>query len=100
MEFLWLLLESQFVFTNSFHGTIFAINFQIPFLCILNPASGGNSRIFSILTALGLSNRAVMDNEMVKGEAALAERIEFEVVHAKLADFRTVSQRFLKNALT
>lgn len=95
-EFLGLLRNARFVCTNSFHGTAFAINFGIPFLSILNRASGGNSRILSIAAALGLSNRVIMDD--ASPWEGIGE-IDFEGVRAKLDEFRNASGQFLEGAL-
>lgn len=61
-EFLYLLANAKLVITNSFHGTIFSINFGVPFISVLNRVSETNSRIDSILSDLSLSDRKVYDD--------------------------------------
>lgn len=63
-EFIHLISEAKMVVTNSFHGTIFSINFNIPFISVLNKVSETNSRIQSILNMLELSNRIQYDNDL------------------------------------
>lgn len=62
-EFLYLLANAKLVITNSFHGTIFSINFGVPFLSILNRVSETNSRIDSILKNLEIEDRKLFDDE-------------------------------------
>lgn len=62
-EFIYLLANASMVITNSFHGTIFSINFNVPFVAVLNQISETNSRIFSILDKLSLNDRCVYDSQ-------------------------------------
>lgn len=63
-EFLYLIAHASLVITNSFHGTIFSINFNVPFLTVLNKVSETNSRIQSILNRLGLNERLMYDDNV------------------------------------
>lgn len=63
-EFLYLVANANMVITNSFHGTIFSINFGIPFLSVVSRISETNSRIHSILAKLELDSRLMYDDEM------------------------------------
>lgn len=58
-DFLSLVGSAKFVVTNSFHGTVFSIIFNVPFLVI--PLSGEfqsmNDRIFTLLKMLQLEDR-------------------------------------------
>ena len=62
-DFLKLIRDAKFVFTNSFHGLAFCINFQVPFAVgkTLKDYGAGSafSRIEDILNQLGLQNRIV-----------------------------------------
>ena len=98
-EFIYLLAHAKFVFTNSFHGTAFALNFNVPFLSVLNPVSETNSRVLSIVDLLGVSNRAVMDDEYVQALASAEENIDFVKVNKTCDEIREYSMRYLKGAL-
>lgn len=50
--------DAQFVVTDSFHGTVFSIIFNKPFVAILNSERGA-SRFISLLSILGLENRLI-----------------------------------------
>lgn len=61
-EFLSLIANADYVITNSFHGTAFSINFNVPFFAIVSPAKKNNSRIESLLETTGLENRLIAEN--------------------------------------
>lgn len=56
-EFLTLFHHASYVLTSSFHGTVFSIQYQRPFLVFGNGAY--NSRMTTLLDALGLRGRMI-----------------------------------------
>ena len=56
----WLnsLRQAKLLITDSFHGCVFAIIFNVPFLCIPNEARG-KSRFETLLSSFGLEHRMV-----------------------------------------
>ena len=59
------LVSSKFLITDSFHGTLFAINFNIPFVTLLNK-NRGVSRIKSLLGTYSLCGRiAYSENDVI-----------------------------------
>lgn len=60
-EFVRLFLDAEEVFTNSFHGTVFSINFNKKFSVELLKKGDVNSRLIDILNACGLSSRIIGD---------------------------------------
>lgn len=64
-EFLKLIYNAYMVITDSFHGTIFAINFNVPFLTFKrfkDDKLSQNSRIYNILRKTNLEGRLYNDN--------------------------------------
>lgn len=64
-EFLKLIYNAYIVITDSFHGTIFSINFNVPFISLKrfkDNSSSQNSRIYNILKKMNLENRLYNDN--------------------------------------
>lgn len=61
-EFISIFSKAVYVITDSFHGTAFSINFNIPFTTLVNPVSNMNSRVLSILTITNLKNRIIYDD--------------------------------------
>lgn len=89
-------IESEFVVTDSFHGTVFSIIFNKPFITILNESRGGD-RFVSLLNMLNLSNRLVTTVE--DASKVLQTGINFKEVNQRLQAQRRKSIDFLKNNL-
>jgi len=87
-------LESKFVITDSFHGTIFALIFEKPFIAIVN-AGRGAARFRSILELVGLSDRLVSKPEDFDIDR-LTTPIDFSEVRQKLGLLRSSSMAFLR----
>lgn len=90
-EYLELLAGASFVVTDSFHGTAFSVNFNVPFITIL-PKSGGN-RIKTLLSAVGLEERLVEGGELPAPEMCFTQANE------KLEALRGASLKFLEDAV-
>lgn len=58
-EWLWYVEHSEMIFTNSFHGTVFSLIFQKPFMTfpVIGAAVRMNNRIETILDHYNLKNR-------------------------------------------
>ena len=90
--------NSDFVITDSFHGTCMAIVFQKPFIAIGNP-SRGSSRFESVLESLGLTGRYVSCASEVLKRKELLEAIDYQAVKQKLEAQRAFSKNWLEEAL-
>lgn len=89
--------NADFVVTDSFHGTVFSIIFNKPFIALVNKARGA-SRFESILGKLGLEHRLVYDvNEWDKN--LLNEPIDYAQVNHQLNELKATSLSFLKQNL-
>ena len=98
-EFLELFANAAFVFTNSFHGTVFATQFGVPFYTTVSPSELANpesSRIFSLLSRLGLSDRMIGAGG---GKNDLEAPVDWAAAHARLAEAREDSRAYLRAAL-
>ncbi len=97
-EFLSLLQNAAYVCTNSFHGTVFSVQFQRPFFTSVAPAELAEperSRTFSLLSRLGLTERVVG-----KGDAAgLYDVPDWPAAGKRLDAARRDSLAYLKAAL-
>lgn len=94
-EFVRLVKDAAFVVTSSFHGTAFAINFNIPFYAVV-PQDKSDTRIHSLLNELDL-----LDREIVVGQSLpirLAEGMD-ENCRTRLTQYRKESEDFLRNSL-
>ena len=62
-EFLGLFKNAEYIITNSFHGTVFSINFNKQFFTELLPKTKGtNSRMEDILDLFEISDRIINDS--------------------------------------
>ena len=97
-EFLSLFQNAAYVCTNSFHGTVFSIQFQKPFFTGVSPAELAepeHSRTFSLLASLGLIERIIG-----KGDTAeLRDDLDWPAVEKRLEAARRNSVAYLKAAL-
>lgn len=96
-EFLFLIRHASFVCTDSFHGTIFSINFERNFYSFFkrngNEKNSDNSRILSILQEFSLENR-------LKGDTFSEEvNINYDRINLYLKERRIQSVTYLKNIL-
>jgi hypothetical protein len=91
-EFLALVRDAKLVVTNSFHGAIFAMQFSRPFWCFSREQA--DSKIEELLQLVGLKDR------LLHAPSALeVGSIDYEAVHARLAEERVKSLEFLKMEL-
>lgn len=97
-EFLALFQNAGYVCTNSFHGTVFSVQFEKRFFTAVAPkelAAPETSRTFSLLSRLGLAQRIIG-----KGDSAgLTDNVDWAAVSARLAEARRSSLAYLQAAL-
>lgn len=93
LDFLQLMMNAQFVITKSFHGTIFSMNFEVPFVTI---RATPDSRHGQMLRMCGLEDRAVVSpDEIVQSDLNL----DFTTSRKVIGDFRKSSIEYLRKAL-
>lgn len=86
-------MDAKFVVTDSFHGCVFSIIFNKPFLTIGNEQRG-LSRFVSLLSQLDLAERLCPDAG--SAVSACQKSIYWPVINEKLNRLRTESINFLK----
>jgi len=89
--------DADFILTDSFHGTVFSILFEKPFLTISN-ADRGNARFESLLGNLNLRNRLIGTSNFDL-DAQLDNTMDYSSIHAILATDRAKSLSFLRDHL-
>lgn len=89
---------SRFVVTDSFHGCVFSIIFNKPFVAVANPERG-RARFESLLEAFGLSDRLVEDSAEVTDELVQRPIDWIQVNQGRLA-LRDQGIAFLSRSLT
>lgn len=88
--------DARFVVTDSFHGTVFSIIFNKPFVAILN-SKRGSSRFISLLSVLGLENRLISTTNDLLEEHL--KPIDYTEVNKILNDWRYLSISFMERHL-
>lgn len=89
--------RAKFVITDSFHGTVFSIIFNKPFISIINEKRGA-ARFYSLLKMFGLENRIVRISEDLN-KIDFSEKMDFNQVNAILEKEKVRAFDFLKNSL-
>ena len=90
-------MDAEFVVTDSFHGTVFSIIFNKPFIAIGN-VKRGVTRFSSLLKILGLEDRLVL-----KYDESILDKIKtpinYEEVNKVLAEKKKEAYDFLESSL-
>lgn len=96
-EFVGLIRGASCVVTDSFHGTVFSINYGVEFYSFAKRAAGpaeegcDNDRIRLFLDELGIGCRFKNDGDM-----SLGEKIDYAPVHDRLRELRAESWNYLQ----
>lgn len=90
--------EADFILVDSFHGCVFAIIFNKPFITIGNPERG-MTRFYSLLKLFDLENRLVKSTEDFDF-SLLHEEIDWRKVNSILTDEKEKALSFLVKSLS
>lgn len=85
--------DASFIITDSFHGTVFSIIFNKPFIAIANEERG-KARFISLLKLFNLEHRLVTDVEKTH-RSIIYESIDYSSVNQRLNELRKTSIRHL-----
>lgn len=100
-DFLGLIRDTAYVVTDSYHGVLFSLIFQRPFVALLrnhhNESNNMNSRLVDLLTELNLQDRIVTTPEGVR--RCLQTSIDYPAVNVLLTAQKAHSIAFLTQAL-
>lgn len=95
-NWLCLIKNANIVVTDSFHGMVFSIIYNKPFVVVCNEARGAD-RFMSLLSLLGLSDRLCLRLNNVYDK--IFTPIDWKQVNTKLDELRVASINFLKQEL-
>ena len=95
-DFVGLFANAEFVVTNSFHGTVFSVNFSKPFYSVIKSKHSTNSRLTSILQKLALESRIVS----VGDDFPEITDIDYTLPAEQLRRERSHSLEYLQKALS
>lgn len=100
IEFLNLINNAEYILTDSFHGTVFSINFNKKFLTFKRDYGKNqdqSSRLKNILQLLSLENRYI--EHISNATKLIDDKIDYINVENKLNELRRKSLNYLKNSL-
>lgn len=98
-EFISLIANADYLITNSFHGTAFAINFSIPFYTVVSATKKNNCRMESLLSLVNLKKRLLKDDVAVNNIDITTE-VNFTYVQELLQKEREKSEEYLRMAVS
>ena len=90
--------DAEFVITDSFHGTVFSILYNKPFIALGNERRG-MSRFSSLLRTFGLEDRLVLDLKADGATELLEQSVDWSQVNEILDRERKKAMNFLKDNL-
>lgn len=92
-------VDAEFVITDSFHGTVFSILFNKPFISLLN-IDRGASRFHSLLSEFGLEDRLLTNYDSREITQIQLQEIDWFKINKKVCVLREESLDFLNNSLS
>ena len=96
-EFLGLIRNAEYICTDSFHGTIFSVNFHKEVRVFVkhagNISGGDNSRLYDVLERLGITKQLITDYK--KGSIIQDSSINYMEVDRLLATEREKSLKYV-----
>ena len=90
-EFLWYIRHAEYVFTNSFHGTVFSAIYGKQFMVM--PHSKTGNRTTELLAKLGLSQRVAKTGDLAFAHAD--DPIDYEAAQERIGALRKDSLDYL-----
>lgn len=102
-EFIELIKNAKLVLCDSFHASVFSIQYKKLFYTFnrYNPNSSNarNSRIETLLTRLGISQRHITNVKEIDVERLISATIDYDHVCKYLGDWKKRSYEYLTNSL-
>jgi hypothetical protein len=92
------LSESDFVITNSFHGTLFSVLFNKNFVVLPNTGSksGMNERVISLLDKFDLEGRISYEFDQDNLNKLVFDEIDWSAVNHKVEDWKLTTDKFFE----
>lgn len=101
-EFISLINKATIVFTDSYHGMLFSVNFNKDFYCFMrfedDSLINQNSRIINFLSDLNLNNRIIRCGINYSENISISN-IDWDNINRIINNKREFSIQYLKNAL-
>ena len=89
--------DAKFIVTDSFHGTVFCILFNVPFI-VYNNQGRGSDRFLTLLGHFGLEDRLVSDVSNI--DKLMKSDILWEEINLKIKPKQEESLDYIYSTLT
>lgn len=103
LGFVALIRDARYVLTDSFHCSVFSTLYKKPFFAFRRYATDSavstNSRIYSLLSSFGLSDRLITGEEDIQPLLSKLDNPDFTEAHERIARLRAKSIALLKEAI-
>jgi hypothetical protein len=96
-EFIWCIKNARFVLTNSYHGFLFSLIYEKPFIVLPHPERG--SRMIDLLDTLGIPERIINNENDIPRKISEINDIKYENIKPKISDLKLLSISYLKDAI-
>ncbi len=93
-DFLWFMKNATFVITDSYHGTMFSLQYRKPFYTLV--FGERRSRIDTVRDNFGLQDR-IIEKQLFYSD--INDYVDFYSIWQKIYDLRDKSIEYLKNSL-
>lgn len=93
-DFLWYIKNADFVVTNSYHGTLFSIQFEVPFYSFI--VKSMRSRFDTLADYTDISDRIITQMKCLK---EVDKSVDFKKIKNGIEKFRAESMDFLKEVI-
>jgi hypothetical protein len=96
-DFIWCIKNAKFVLTNSYHGFIFSLIYEKPFIVLPHPTRG--SRMRYLLDELGIPEKLIDNENDVPKKINEIDNIKYENIKYKINLLKESSVSYLKKAI-
>lgn len=86
--------HAEYIVTNTFHGTAFAINFNKDFISL-----SSNGKVFQLLEQFSLTQRIARGLNYIDFKKKAESRIDFKILNEKKEKFRQISLEYIEHAM-
>jgi hypothetical protein len=97
-EWLWLIANARFVYTDSFHGVLFAVKYHREFIADYSEEWRA-LRLLDVARRYGLANRVAHGVDDAVGKILRGSEVDYAVTDVKIAQHVALSITFLREAL-
>lgn len=95
VEALAYIKHADYVVTDTFHGTVFSIKYQVPFAVIIRDSN--QQKLEDLLSRFQLENRRLTELDLL--ERVLRTPMDNQAVHRLLSKYQNVSNEYLRDVL-